>query len=144
MPSRSIRVETGKIFFFFKGGYMSMLHFLYPFIHHWKLTLFGSCIHCYKILKSNAVKVLQSIYQQIWKIHQWPQDGEGQFSFQSWRRAVPKNVQTTAQLCSFHMLARLCLKSFKLGFSNKWTENFQDVQLGLEKAEIKLPTFVGS
>ena len=59
--------------------------------------------------------------------------GEGQFSFQSWRRAVPKNVQTTAQLCSFHMLARLCSKSFKLGFSNKWTENFQDVQAGFRK-----------
>ena len=58
---------------------------------------------------------------------------EGQFSFQSWRRAVPKNVQTTAQLCSFHMLERLCSKFFKLDFSNKWTENFQDVQTGFRK-----------
>ena len=32
--------------------------------------------------------------------------GKGQFSFQSQRRAMPKNVQTTAQLHSFHMLAR--------------------------------------
>ena len=31
--------------------------------------------------------------------------GKGQFSFQSQRRAMPKNVQTTAQLCSSHMLA---------------------------------------
>ena len=30
--------------------------------------------------------------------------GKGQFSFQSQRRAMPKNVQTTVQLCSFHML----------------------------------------
>ena len=30
--------------------------------------------------------------------------GKGQFSFQSQRRAVPKNAPTTARLCSFHML----------------------------------------
>ncbi|ELR44700.1 hypothetical protein M91_11320, partial [Bos mutus] len=43
--------------------------------------------------------------------------GEGQFSFQSQRRAMSMNGQTTSQLCSFHMLARLCSKSFKLGLS---------------------------
>ena len=32
--------------------------------------------------------------------------GKGQFSFQSQRRAMPKNVQTTTQLCSFHMQPR--------------------------------------
>ena len=70
--------------------------------------------------------------------------GKGQFSFQSQRRAMPKTVQTAAQLCSFHMLACLCSKSFKLGFSSMWTENFQMYKLDLEKAEepdIKLPTF---
>jgi len=34
------------------------------------------------------------------------------------RREVPKNVQTTVQLCSSHMLVRLCSKSFKPGFSS--------------------------
>ena len=73
--------------------------------------------------------------------------GKGQFSFQSQRRAMPKNVQTTTQLHSFHMLARQCSKSFKLGFNNTWTKNFQMYRLDLEKAEepgIKLPTSVGS
>ena len=32
--------------------------------------------------------------------------GKGQFSFQSQRRAMPKNAQTTAQLHSFYMLAK--------------------------------------
>ena len=44
-------------------------------------------------------------------------------------------------------LARLCSKSFKLGFSSTWTENFQRYKLGFEKAEgpeIKLPTFARS
>ena len=72
--------------------------------------------------------------------------GKSQFSFQSQRRAISKNVQTTIQLQSFHVLARLCSKSFKLGFSSIWTENFQMYKLGFkeaEKPEIKLPTFVG-
>ena len=45
------------------------------------------------------------------------------------------------------MLARLCSKLFKLGFSSTYTEKFQMYKLGLEKAEepeIKLPTSVGS
>ena len=73
--------------------------------------------------------------------------GKGQFSFQSQRRAMPKNVQTTRQLHWFHMLVRLCSKSFKLGYSSTWTENFQMNRLDLEKAEeleIKLSTFTRS
>ena len=54
--------------------------------------------------------------------------GEHQFSFQSKGRAMTKNAQTTIQLCSFHMLARLCSKSFKLGFSSMWTEIFHMYQ----------------
>ena len=57
---------------------------------------------------------------------------------------MTKNVQTTTQLNLFHMLARSCSKSFKLGFRNTWTEKFQMYKLDLEKAEepeIKLPTY---
>ena len=60
----------------------------------------------FQILKDDAVKVLHSICQKIWKTQQWPQDWKGQFSFQSQRRAMPKNVQTITQLQSFHMLAK--------------------------------------
>ena len=71
--------------------------------------------------------------------------GKGWFSFQPQRRAIPKNVQATVQLCSFYMLARLCSKSFKLSFSSMWAKNFQMFKLDLEKAEeaeIKLPTCI--
>ena len=44
--------------------------------------------------------------QQIWKTQQWPQDWKGQFSFQSQRKEMPKNAQTTAQLHSSHMLVK--------------------------------------
>ena len=59
---------------------------------------------------------------------------------------MPKNVQSTTQLHSFHMLARSCSKSFKLSFNSTQTKNFQVFKLDLEKAEepeIKLPTYVG-
>ena len=49
----------------------------------------------FQILKYNAVKVLHSICQQIWKIQQWHRTVKVQFSFQSQRKARPKNVQTT-------------------------------------------------
>ena len=59
-----------------------------------------------QILKGDAVKVLHSICQQIWKTQQWPQDWKSQFSFQSQRKAMPKNARTTEQLHSSHMLVK--------------------------------------
>ena len=44
----------------------------------------------FQILKDDAVKMLHSICQQIWKTQQWPQDWKNQFLFQSQRRAMPK------------------------------------------------------
>ena len=73
--------------------------------------------------------------------------GKGQFSFQSQRKAMPKNVQITTQLLSSHTLAKQCSKFSKSGFNSTWTVNFQMFKLDLEKAEepeIKLPTFSGS
>ena len=72
---------------------------------------------------------------------------KGQFSFQSQRKTMPKNAQTTAQLHSSHRLVKKCSKFSKPGFSNMWTVNFQMFKLVLEKAEepeIKLPTSAGS
>ena len=75
-------------------------------------------VELFKVLKHDVVKVLHSTCQLIWKTQQWPQD---------WKRPVfivfipipkkgnAKNVQTTTQMCSFHMLACLCSKSFKVG-----------------------------
>ena len=66
----------------------------------------GIPVELLQILKDDAVEVLHSIFQQMWNTQQWPQDWKSQFSFQSQRRAMPKNVQTTAQLHSAHMLAK--------------------------------------
>ena len=69
----------------------------------------GIPVELFQILKDDAVKVLHSMHQQIWKTQQWPQaTGKGSFSFQYQRKAMPKNAQTTTQLHSSHMLAKLC------------------------------------
>ena len=66
----------------------------------------GIPVELFQILKGDAVKVLYSICPQIWKTQQWPRTGTDQFSFQSQRKAMPKNVQTTTQLHSSHMLVK--------------------------------------
>ena len=65
----------------------------------------GIPVKLFQILKDNAVKVLHSMCQQIWKTQQWPQNWKMSFSFQYQTRAMKKNVQITAQLHSSHMLA---------------------------------------
>ena len=72
----------------------------------------------WKILKDDAVKVLHSICQQIWKTQLWPQDWKRSVSFQSQRKAMPKNAQTTAHLHSSHLLAKKCSKFSKPGFNS--------------------------
>ena len=68
---------------------------------------------------NDAVRVLHSICREIWKNSSGHRTGKkGQFSFQSQRKAMPKNVQTTIQSHSFHTLSRLYSKSFKLDFSS--------------------------
>ena len=56
----------------------------------------GIPVELFQILKDDAVKVLHSIWQQIWKTQQWPQDWKRSGSFQSQRKAMPKNAQTMA------------------------------------------------
>ena len=66
----------------------------------------GIPVELFQSLKDDAVKVLHSICQQIWKTQQWPQDWKRSVLFQSQRKAMPKNAQTTTQLHSSHMLAK--------------------------------------
>ena len=66
----------------------------------------GISAELFQILKDDAVKVPHSICQQIWKTHQWPQDWKRSVSFQSQRRAMTRNAQTTIQLYSSHTLAK--------------------------------------
>ena len=90
-------------------------------------------VELFQILKDDAVKVLHSICQKIWKTQQWPQN---------WKRSVfipiPKkdNAKECSNYCTITLIshASKCSKLPMPGFSNTWTMNFQMFKLVLEKA----------
>ena len=66
----------------------------------------GIPVELFQILKDDAVKVLHSICQHIGKLSSGHRTGKGQSSFQSQRKAMPKNAQTTARLHSSQTLVK--------------------------------------
>ena len=67
----------------------------------------GIPVELFQILKDDAVKVLHSICQQIWKTRQWPQDWKRSvFIPIPKKKAMSKNAQTTTQLHSSHTLVK--------------------------------------
>ena len=107
----------------------------------------GIPVELFQILKDDAVKVLHSICQQIWKTQQWPQD---------WKRSVfiPIPKKGNAKQCSnYHTIAlishasKVMLKILQARLQQYVNGELPDVQAGLGKAEepeIKLPTSAGS
>ena len=59
----------------------------------------------FQILKYDTVKVLHSVFQQIWKTQQWPQDWKRSVFIPIPKKGNAKEHSTATQLCSFHMLA---------------------------------------
>ena len=69
----------------------------------------GIAVELFQILKDDAVKVLHSICQQIWKTHQWPQD---------WKRSVflPIPKKGNAKECSNYRTIALISYASKVMF----------------------------
>ena len=100
-----------------------------------------------KLFQKDAVKVLHSIHQQIWKTQQWPQD---------WKRSVfiPIPKKGNAKECSnYHTIvlishaSKVMLKILQVRFQEYVNRELPDVQAGFRKdrePEIKLPTSIGS
>ena len=104
-------------------------------------------VELFQIVKDDAVKVLHSICQQIWKTQQWPQD---------WKRSVsiPISKKGNAKECSnYHTIvlishaSKVMLQILQARLQQYVNLNFQMFKLVLEKAEepeiIKLPTSTG-
>ena len=104
-------------------------------------------VELFQILKDDAVKVLHSICQQIWKTQQWPQD---------WKRSVfipiPKkgNAKECPDYCTITLIShasKVILKILQARLQQYVNHELADVQAGFRKAEepeIKLPTSAGS
>ena len=63
-------------------------------------------VELFQFLKEDAMKLLHSIFQQLWKTQQWSQDWKRPVFIPIPKKAMPKNAQTTAQLHSSHMLVK--------------------------------------
>ena len=63
------------------------------------------------LILEDAVKVLHSMCQQMWKTQQWLQDWKSSIFIPIPKKGNAKNVQTTTQLHSFHTLAKYAQNS---------------------------------
>ena len=107
----------------------------------------GVSVALFQILKDDAVKVLYSICQQIWKTRQRPQYWKRSVFFPVPRRAMPKNAQSTALLHPSHTYSKVIIKILQARLQQYVNHELPDVQAGFRKGEepeIKLPTFAGS
>ena len=93
----------------------------------------GIPVELFQILKDDAMKVLHSICQQIWKTHQWPQD---------WKRSVfiPILKKGNAKECSnYHTIAlisqvgKVMLKIIRARLQQYVNCELPDVQAGFRK-----------
>ena len=93
----------------------------------------GIPVELFEILKDDAMKVLHSICQQIWKTQQWPQD---------WKRSVliPKPTKCNAKECSNYCTIALILhagkvmcKIFQARLQQYVNHVVPDVQVGFRK-----------
>ena len=93
----------------------------------------GIPVELFHILKDDAVKVLHSISQQIWKTQQWPQD---------WKRSVfipvPKkgNAKECSNYCTIALIShasKVMLKILQARLQQYVNQELPDVQAGFRK-----------
>ena len=78
----------------------------------------GISVELFQILKDDAVKVLHSNASKFGKLSSGHRTGKCQFSFQSQRKTMPKNVQTMEEVHSSHTVAKQCSKFSKPCFNS--------------------------
>ena len=87
----------------------------------------------FQILKDAAVKVLHSNAIKFGKLSRGHRTGNDQFSFQSQRKAMPKNVQTTTQLHSISHASKIMLKILQARLQQYINWELPGVQAGFRK-----------
>ena len=82
-----------------------------------------------KFLKNEAVKVLHSICQQIWKTQQWPQCWKRSVFIPIQKKGNSKECSTYHAIVLISLASKVMLKIFQAKLHNTWTENFQMYKL---------------
>ena len=104
-------------------------------------------VELFQILKDNAVKVLHSISQQIWKTQQWPQDWKRYVFIPIPKKGNAKECLNYRTITLISHASKVMLKILQARLQQYMNVNFQMFKLVLEKAEepeIKLSTSAGS
>ena len=107
----------------------------------------GIPVELFQILKDDAVKVLHSICQQIWKTQQWPQDWKRSVFISIPKKGSAKECSNYRTIALISHTSKVVLKVLQPRLQQYMNQNFQMFKLDLEKAEepvIKLPTSAGS
>ena len=91
-------------------------------------------VELFQILKDDAVKVLHSICQQIWKTQQWPQAGKAQFSFQSQRKGNAKECSNYRTVALISHASKVMLKILQARLQQYMNHELPYVQAGFRKA----------
>ena len=106
----------------------------------------GIPVQLFQIVIHDAVKLLHSICQQMWKTQQWPEDWKRSLFIPVPRKAIAKKFSNYRAALISHV-SKVMLKILQARLQQYVNMNFQMFKLDLEKAEepeIKLPTSVGS
>ena len=89
-------------------------------------------VYLFQILKDDAVKVLHSICQQVWKTQQWPQDCKRSVFIPIPKKDNAQNAQTTEQLHSSHS-GKVMIKILQARHQQYMNCELSDVQTGFRK-----------
>ena len=101
----------------------------------------------FKTLKDDAVKVLYSICQQIWKTQQWPQDSKSSVFIPIPNKGNAKECSNYCTIAPISHASKVTLKILQVRLHQYMYQELPDVQIGFRKAEepeIKFPTSAGS
>ena len=103
----------------------------------------GIPLELFQILKDDAVKVLHSICQQVWKTQQRPQDWKRSVFITNPKKGNAKECSNYRTIALISHTSKGMLKILQARLQQYMNCELPDVQAGLEKAEepeIKLPT----
>ena len=107
----------------------------------------GIPVELFQILKDDAVKVLHSVCQQIWKTQQWPQDWNSSVFIPIPKKGNAKECSNYRTIVLISHASKVMLKILHAQLQQYVNRELPDVKVDLEKAEepeIKLPTSAGS
>ena len=93
----------------------------------------GIPVELFQILKDDAVKVLHQYASKFGKLSSGHRTGKGQFSFQSQRKAMPKNVQTIQTIALISHASKVMLKILQARLQQYLNREHPDVQAGFRK-----------